>query len=189
MGRGWQWASVLAVVVVFSLAPDAGSQPIPKAVAGYVVTFEIKALAPEMKTPAKGAPEAEALIGRLRNQTQVASRVHLHKELSRQEILSTDFVLPAGTLVLHRAGDKFYVIADPKAKTYLIMDSEGLLNALEGGAGIVNSQYDAKVTHTGEQKTIAGYPCRKSLVTVTYVSSIPFENDRVLVQQKNDIEV
>jgi hypothetical protein len=90
---------------------------------------------------------------------------------------------------MHKAGEQFYAIADPKAKTYLVMDSETLLNALEGGAGIVNSEYQAKVQHTEERKTIAGYPARKSIVTVTYVSSVPFENDRILVQQKNDIEV
>jgi hypothetical protein len=64
-----------------------------------------------------------------------------------------------------------------------------LLNALEGGAGIVNSEYTAKVAHTAEHKTIAGANCRKSIVTVTYVASIPMENDHILVQRKNDIEV
>lgn len=192
MGSGHRRTAVAALTGVVALAAAAAwaqTPQIPATVPGYVVTFEVSALAPGMKAPVKGAPEAEALIGRMRSQTQVSSRAYLHKDLSRQEILSTDFVLPAGTLVLHRAGDKFYVIADPKAKTYLVMDSEGLLNALEGGAGIVNSQYDAKVTQTAEQKTIAGLVCRKSMVTVTYVSAIPFENDRVFVQQKNDIEV
>ena len=85
--------------------------------------------------------------------------------------------------------DGYYVIADPREHTYVVMDSETLLNALEGGAGIVNTQYEAKVQHTDERKAIAGIPCRKSIVTVTYVSSIPLENDHVLVQQKNDIEV
>jgi len=39
-------------------------------------------------------------------------------------VLSTDFVLPAGTLVMHKAGDRYYVIADPKEKTYLVMDGK-----------------------------------------------------------------
>jgi hypothetical protein len=151
--------------------------------------MEIKALAPAMKAPPKASGEAQALMEKLRQQSQLTSKVFLAQDLSRQEIVSTDFVLPAGTLVMHKAGDRWYVIADPKEKTYLVMDAEELLNALEGGAGIVNSQYDAKVAHTAERKLIAGLPCRKSVVTVTYVSSIPFENDRVLVQQKNDIEV
>ena len=80
-------------------------------------------------------------------------------------------------------------IADPKEKTYLVMDAEALLDVLEGGAGVVNSQYEAHVQHTDERKVIAGVPCRKSIVTVTYVSSIPLENDHVAVQQRNDIEV
>ena len=46
-----------------------------------------------------------------------------------------------------------------------------------------------RVRHTTEKKAIAGYPCRKSVVTVAYVSSIPFENERVFVQRKNDIEL
>ena len=162
---------------------------IPKFVEGYVVTFEIKAIAPEIKSSSKTAPEAQAIMGQLRQQSQLVSKVCLTKDLSRQEIQSTDFVLPAGTLVMHGSGDKFYAIADPKAKTYMVMDSEALLGALEGGAGIVNTQYDAKVQHTGEKKTIAGLECRKSIVTVSYVSTMPFENSTVMVQQKNDIEI
>jgi hypothetical protein len=158
-------------------------------VAGYVVTTEIRATAPGLKPPPSAGPEAKAVATALREQTTLTSRFHLAQDLSRQEILSTDFVLPQGTLVLHKAGEQYYAIADPKAKTFLVMDSESLLNALEGGAGIVNTQYEARVQHTDERKTIAGFPARKSIVTVTYVSSIPFENDRLLVQQKNDIEV
>jgi hypothetical protein len=69
------------------------------------------------------------------------------------------------------------------------MDSATLLNALAGGAGIEDSAYQVKVEHVAEKKTIAGMECRKSIVTLTYVSSIPLENDRVLVQEKNDIVV
>ena len=69
------------------------------------------------------------------------------------------------------------------------MDAETLLTALEGGAGILNSQYSARVLHTDDRKTIAGLTARKSVVTVHYVTSMPLENDRILVQQKNDIEV
>jgi len=103
--------------------------------------------------------------------------------------VSTDFILPAGTFLLHQAGERFYAIADPRAKTYLVMDSEALLSALEGAAGIVDTQYQARVRHTDEKRAIAGYDCRKSIVTVTYARSIPFENDRVLVNRKNDVEV
>src|SRR5688500_9412695 len=128
-------------------------------------------------------------MGAHKNISSLESRVHLSHDLSRLEILSPDFVLPTGTIVMHKAGEKAYLIADPKAKTYHVMDSAGLLSALEGGAGIVNSAYDAKVTHTDEKKQIAGLNTRKSIVTVSYASTIPLENDRVLVQQKNDIEI
>ena len=90
---------------------------------------------------------------------------------------------------MHKAGDKFYVIADPKAQTYVVMDSQALLEALEGSGGVVNTQYEARVQHTDQKKIIAGVSCRRSVVVVTYVSSIPLENDRVSVQQKNEIEV
>jgi hypothetical protein len=163
--------------------------PRPVLVEGYIVTTEIKALTPDLKTGAKAPGEAEALASRLRQQAQLTSKFYLTQDLSRQEILSTDFILPAGTLILHKAGDRFYAIADPKAQTYLVMDAEGLLTALEGGAGIVNTQYQAKAELTAERKTIAGLPCKKSIVTVSYASTIPFENSTVLVQQKNDIEV
>jgi hypothetical protein len=199
--------AVLAAAVSASLAAVASAQtsmtprsPRPEAsgsatpappppVAGYVVTVEIRATAPQMDTPASAAPEVRALGSRLKGASSLTSRIYLAQDLSRQEIVSTDFVLPAGTLVMHKAGDRFYVIADPKEKTYLVMDAEALLDVLEGGAGVVNSQYEARVQHTDEHKTIAGVPCRKSIVTVTYISSMPLENERVAVQQRNDIEV
>jgi hypothetical protein len=183
-------AALLAWTPYRSTAQVATPLPnIPRTVEGYVVTFEVTALAPEMKPVQKAAPEAQILAGKLRQQARVVSKAWLTKDLSRQEIQSSDFVLPQGTLVLHAGGDKFYVIADPKARSYLVMDSANLLEALEGGSGIVNSQYEARVQHTQDRKTIAGLPCRKSIVTVTYVSTVPFENSTVMVQQKNDIEV
>ncbi len=184
--------AVSAVATVASAQSVTGKPPAaatpPPTVPGYVVSFEITALSPEVKGAANAGPEAR-LLGALKNVSNLKSRVHLSQDLSRQEIVSTDFILPAGTLVMHKGGDRFYVLADPKARTYHVMDSTGLLSALEGGAGIVNSAYDAKVQHTEEKRMIAGLPARKSLVTVTYASAIPLENDRVLVQQKNELEV
>lgn len=165
------------------------ASPAPVTVAGYVVTFEVHATAPGLKTPADAPAEARVLTSRLKGTSSLTSRVWLAQDLSRQEVLSTDSILPAGTLVMHKAGDKFYVIADPKAQTYVVMDSQALLEAIEGSGGVVNTQYEARVEHTDERKLIAGVPCRKSVVVVTYVSSIPLENDRVSVQQKNEIEV
>jgi len=179
----------LGLVLLLAGGVPAFAQARPEVVEGYVVTAEIEAIAPEMKSSAKAAPEAQALSGALRTVAKLQSRFSLAQDISRQEILSTDFVVPAGTLALHKAGDRFYVLADPTAKTYVIMDAAELVTALEGGAGIVNTAYAAKVAHSAERKTIAGYPAKKSLVTVTYASSIPFENDRMLVQQQNEIEI
>lgn len=161
----------------------------PETVEGYVAIVEIKALAPDLKGSRKAAPEAQAVMQQLKDTTHFVSRFSLARDFSRQEVMSADFVLPQGTLLLHKAGDRFYVIANPKDKTYHVMDSEQLLNALEGGSGILNTEYQAKVQHSQEWKDILGFRCRKSIVTVTYASSIPFENDRMIVQQKNDIEV
>ena len=161
----------------------------PVTVPGYVLTFEVRATAPGLETSPSAAPEARVLTSKLKGVSSMVSRVWLAQDLSRQEVLSTDSILPAGTLVMHKAGDKFYVIADPKAQTYVVMDSQALLEALEGSGGVVNTQYEARVQHTDERKVIAGVPCRKSVVVVTYVSSIPLENARVSVQQKNEIEV
>jgi hypothetical protein len=190
----WLWLLLPAVPAVAQIATPKppGATPRPKppvTVEGYVATVEINALAPELKASRKAAPEAQVVMQQLKETTRLASRFSLAQDFSRQEVLSTDFVLPAGTLLLHKAGDRFYVIANPKDKTYHVMDSEQLLNALEGGAGILNTEYQAKVTHSPEQKDILGFRCRKSVVTVSYASSIPFENDRMIVQQKNDIEV
>jgi hypothetical protein len=191
-------ASLLAAAAGIAQVPPASPRPgglaggtpaIPTEVAGYVVTLSIEAAAPSLKTPAAAAAEAKAVLGTLKAPTKVDARAYLTQDLSRLEILSNDFVLPAGAVVLHRAGDKAYVVADPQTKTYAIMDAEPLLDALEGGAGILHTQYSAKVEHTDEKKTIAGVPARKSLVTVAYVASIPLENSRVLVQEKNDVEI
>jgi hypothetical protein len=173
-------------------APSLVASPAPAAattVPGYVVTLAVQATAPGLQTSPSAAPEAQVLTSRLKGVSNLVSRVWLAQDLSRQEVLSQDSILPAGTLVMHKAGDKFYVIADPKAKTYVVMDSQALLEALEGSGGVVNTQYEARVQHTEEKKLIAGVPCRKSVVLVTYVSSIPLENDRVSVQQTNRIEV
>jgi hypothetical protein len=161
----------------------------PKYVAGYVATLEVKALAPALAASPGATPEAQAMLGALKAPRPVVTRVSLAQDLSRQEIVSEDFVLPAGTVVLHRAGDKAYVIADPKTQTYAVMDAEPLLDALEGGAGIEDAQFTAKVVHTEEKRVIAGQSCRKSILTVNYVSAVPVETSRVLVQQKNDVEV
>jgi hypothetical protein len=179
-----------ALLILVAGAPLALAQPAkPVWVQGYVISADIEALAPAMKAPGKAAPEAQALMGALHNISKLSSRFTLVKDISRQEIVSTDFVLPAGTQVMHKGGDRFYVIADPKAKNYVVMDASELLTALEGGAGIVNTQYSAKVEHTSERREIAGYPSKKSILTVSYASAIPFENDRILVQQQNQIEI
>jgi hypothetical protein len=166
-----------------------GTLVTPPETAGYVATFSFEASAPTLKPPATAAAEAKAVLGTLKAPKKVAARAYLTQDLSRLEILSDGFVLPAGAVVLHRAGDKAYVLADPQSKTYAIMDAEPLLDALEGGAGILHTQYSATVQHTDERKTIAGVPARKSLVTVAYVASIPLESSRILVQEKNDVEI
>jgi Domain of unknown function (DUF4412) len=187
---------VTSFMVPFALAAlQAAASPTPKPrataqpVQVYALTVQVEATAPALKAGEKAAPEAAAMLGALKNASKLESRFLLTTDTSRQEIVSTDFPLPAGTLVYHKAGEKPYLIADPKTRTYVVLDAETLLNALEGGAGIENNQYQVKVEHTGEKKTIAGYECRKSVARVTYVSSIPLENDRVLVQQKNDVVV
>ena len=105
----------------------------------------------------------------------LVTRVWIAQDLTRHEIVSTDFILPAGTVVLHRAGDKAYVIADPKTQTYAVTDAEPLLDAIEGGAGIEDSQYTATVAHTEEKRVISGQNCRKSIVTINYASAVPVE--------------
>ena len=179
----------MAQVPAGSPRPALPAHEPPPDVPGFVATVEVRALARELKATGPTAPEAQAMVGTLKAPTAVVSRFYLAQDLSRQEIVSTDFVLPAGTVLLHRAGDKAYVIADPGTKTYAVMDAEALLAALEGGAGIVNTQYTAKVLHTDERRMIAGLAGRKSVVSVTYVTSMPLENDRIFVQQKNDIEI
>src|SRR5262245_38420918 len=137
-------------VLFTGVVASAAAQPVPETVPGYVVTVDIEALAPELRASAKATPEAQMMTGALRNVSKLQSRFSLAQELSRQEILSTDFILPAGTLVMHKSGDRFYVIADDKTKSYVVMDASDLVTALEGGAGIVNTAYDAKVVHTSE---------------------------------------
>jgi hypothetical protein len=157
-------------------------------VAGYVGTAEITALAPAGASSTR-APETETLLGKLGSSAKVTLHVQLAKSFSRFEILSDGFILPRGTLVLHEAGARHYVIADPKAKTFVIMDAGKLVGALEGSLGVVNTEYQARARHTHEIKQIAGIPCHKAIVEVTYASSIPFESDKIVVAQKNAIEI
>ena len=189
-------ALVLAASVTQAQSPSptprttlGGALEPPPEVAGYVVTVKIDAIARELKPTGATAPEAQAMIGTLKAPTTIQSTFYLAQDLSRQEITSKDFFLPAGTVILHRAGDKAYVVADPPTKTFAVMDAATLLAALEGGAGIENSQYSASVYHTDEKRMIAGLQARKSIVTVNYVTAMPLENDKVLVQQKNEIEI
>jgi len=157
-------------------------------VEGYVGTMEIAALAPG-GTSTTAPPESEALLGKLASSAKVTLHVQLAKSFSRFEVVSDGFILPRGTLVLHDAGARHYVIADPKAKTFVIMDASKLVAALEGSLGVVNSEYQARARHTHESKEIAGVPCRKAILEVTYASSIPFENDHIVIAQKNEIEI
>ncbi len=181
-------AAIAATLVVCS-AVQAQVRPAAKAVEAYSAALEISALAPAGKTGPGAAAEAEALVGKLRSATKVSANALLALAFSRIEITSTDFVLPAGTIILHEAGQRHYVIANPKDKTYVIMDAGGLLNAIEGGAGVVNTQYHARTQHTREEKEIAGFKCKKSILEVTYASSVPFESSSILVQQKNNVEI
>lgn len=166
-----------------------GTPAPPAFVDGYVATLEVAAVAPPEVAGRARSPEAHALLGGLATGKALTTRLYLAQDLSRQEVVNTDFVLPAGSLVLREAGAKFYVIADPGAKTYAVMDAEEILSALEGGIGIENTAFEAKVEHSAEKKVIGGFNCRKSTVFVTYVSSVPLEGDRVLVQQTNRMEV
>jgi hypothetical protein len=157
-------------------------------VEGYVATVEFSAIAPEGRH-APGSAESEALLSKLKSARQVTVRAQLAKAFSRLEILSKGFFLPPGTLVLHETGARFYVIANPVDKTFVVMDAEVLVAALEGSMGVVNSEYQARVHHSHEQKEVAGYGCHKAVFEITYASSIPFESDRILVAQKNEIEI
>ena len=186
------WIGVAAVglgMPVWSQAPAARPTPTPAPVDGYVAELTIESELAGLDGASGGSPEAQALLGQLRGKATLRTQLYIAQDLSRQEVLSTDFQLPAGTVIQHEAGSRFYVIADPKAQTYVVMDVEGILRALEGGIGIENSEYSAKVRHTGEKKVVAGVPSRQSILTVNYVSAIPFENEKVLVRQTNEIEV
>jgi hypothetical protein len=183
---GWV---VLGTTLAVGTLAEAQVAPPTKTVDAYSAAVEITALAPAGKAGPGAAPEAEALVGRLKSATKVTATALLSRAFTRIEITSTDFVLPAGTLVFHEAGQRHYVVADPKEKTYVVMDADALLNAIEGGAGVVNSQYQARTRHTHEQREIAGFKCYKSILEVTYGSTIPFESSSIVVQQKNNIEI
>jgi hypothetical protein len=181
----------MAFAVVLGLGAGlAHAQVLPRAktVEGYVVTAEIKALAPTKAAPG-GAPEAQALAASLGQTSHATVKAWLAQTLSRIEIVSPDFILPAGTLVMHDAGERQYLLVNPKDKTYVVMDADALVSAIEGSVGVVNSQYLAQVHHTHESKAIAGQECRRAILTVTYASSMPFETDRILVQEKSSVEI
>lgn len=157
----------------------------PPRVEADVVTVEIEATARETRAEAAGgSAEAAWLIEKLRDAVRLSSRFTLSDEVSIQEILSTDFLLPAGTKVYHKRGDDQFLLADPQQKTYYPMGIPSLMAALEGGAGIVNSQYEARVEHSQEKQKLVGLECRRSTVNISYASAVPLENDQVFIQRR-----
>ncbi len=160
-----------------------------KTVDGFVLTAQIKALTPPGQAAPGAAPEVRALAAGLARVAQITVKAQLAKASSRIEIVSPGFALPPGTLVMHEAGQRSYVLANPKDRTFVVMDAEALVNAVEGTMGVVDNEYQARVQHLRETKLIAGHLCSRSKLIVTYASSIPFESDRILVQQKNEVEI
>jgi hypothetical protein len=176
----------------------------PKKVPGYIVTADVEALLPGPETANLPAGDTKALLASLATGKKVTLRAALAERLSRMEIASDGFLLPAGTILQHQAGSRPYTISDPQAKTFIVMDSGVLLNAIEGTAGIGPSPYDATVVHTGEEAraesiervpsalravVAAGYPCRKSIVTVSYAVAMEFEGKQIHVQRKTELTI
>lgn len=162
----------------------------PPRVEADIVTVDIEATTTEARPEAaSGSGEAAWLIERLRNAVKLSSRFTLSDEVSIQEVLSTDFLLPEGSKVYHKRGEATFLLADPAAKTYYPMGTASLMAALEGGAGIVNSQYDARVEHSDEKQKLVGLECRRSTVRVSYASAVPLENDTVYVQRRVEMTV
>ena len=71
----------------------------PVTVPGYVATFEVRATAPGLTTSPSAAPEAQVLTSKLKGVSSLRQpRVAGPGPLPPGESLSTDSILPAGTL-------------------------------------------------------------------------------------------
>ena len=131
----WTKALCLTALAAWATAPHAlaqiprpsGTPTPPPTVPGYVATVEITALAPDLKPPA--AADTRALVVEARGGTRLDARIYLAEDLSRVEVLSTDFILPRGAFLLHKAGERFYAVADPQTKTYFAMDASRRMSA------------------------------------------------------------
>ncbi len=199
-GRG-----TLAAVLTLGGGTFLSAQAVaPKRVPGYIVTANVEALFPGPETANVAAGDAKGLLASLKTGTKVTLRAALAEKLSRMEVVSEGFVLPPGTIIQHEAGSRPYTISDPTAKTFVVMDGALLVRAIEGTAGIGPSPYDATVVHTGEEAraesldrvpsdlraiVAAGYPCRKSIVTVSYAVAMEFEGKQIHVQRKTELTI
>src|SRR5437773_11797630 len=79
----WLVAAAFCVSETLAQSPGPAAGMPARTVSAYVLTLEIKALAPELKTPDKAPGEAEALMSRLRERSQLVTRVFLAQDLSR----------------------------------------------------------------------------------------------------------
>lgn len=105
--------------------------------------------------PADEAVKKAQAASTLKQSMQIAD------DRGRMVFTNEDSYIPKGTELRYKPGDK-YVLADPAKKSYWAMTGGELGNLLEGGPGMVRSDYTIAVTDSKEKETVAGIEAVRS---------------------------
>jgi hypothetical protein len=92
-------------------------------------------------------------------------------ERGRMVFTNEDSYIPKGTELRYKPGDK-YVLADPTKKQYWVMTGGELGNLLEGGPGMMRSDYAISITETKEKETVAGIEAVRSDAAIGFAWSV-----------------
>jgi hypothetical protein len=117
------------------------------------------------KAPADEAVKQAQAASTLKQAMQIAD------ERGRMVFTNEDSYIPKGTELRYKPGAK-YVLADPAKKQYWAMTGGELGNLLEGGPGMVRSDYAIAITDAKEKETIAGLETVRSDANIGFAWSV-----------------
>lgn len=115
----------------------------------------------KLDIPGFGDQAEDAAIKKAQAASTLKQSMQISDERGRMVFTNEDSYIPKGTELRYRPGDK-YVLADPGKKQYWAMTGGELGNLLEGGPGMVRSDYAISVTDSKEKETVAGIEAVRS---------------------------
>lgn len=117
------------------------------------------------KAPADDAMKKAQAASTLKQSMEISD------ERGRMIFTNEDSYIPKGTELRYKPGDK-YVLADPTKKQYWAMTGGELGNLLEGGPGMVRSDYTISITDSKDKETVAGIETVRSDAQIGFAWSV-----------------